>query len=352
MKKKCNWALVGYGGMGHWHVNKIQTMSDEFRICGIYDIKQSKLDEAVANGFKAYSSLEELLNDPKVELVTIATPNDSHEEIAIKLMNAGKNVISEKPVTLSTKSLKRMIAASKKNNVKFSVHQNRRWDEDYLVIKKLYDEKTLGKMYRVESRVHGSRGIPGDWRHLKAHGGGMVFDWGIHLLDQILMLKQGVKVTSIHAILNNITKEEVDDGFTVFLKFKDGFEAVVEVGTSNFISLPRWYALGTNGSAETGWDCSKGEMVLVTHWENRDAIPIVTAAGLTKTMAPRTPDTVKKLPLPRVESDVRDYYHNFHNAILGKEEQLVTHKQMLRDIKIVELIFESAEKNEVIKGSF
>lgn len=352
MGKKCNWALVGYGGMGHWHVKQLKTMPDEFKICGIYDIKQSKLDEAVENGLRAYQSLEELMNDPKVELVTIATPNDCHEEIAIKLMDSGKNVISEKPVTLTVESLKRMIAASERNHVKFSVHQNRRWDEDYLVVKKLYEENTLGKIFRVESRVHGSRGIPGDWRNKKAQGGGMVYDWGIHLFDQILMMKKGVKVSSIHSVLTNVTNEEVDDGFTVTMTFEDGFVAIVEVGTSNFINLPRWYVLGQNGSAETGWDCSKGKIVMVSNWENRDAVPIVTAAGITKTMAPRTSDTIQTYPIPRVESDVRDYYHNFRKAIKGEEEQLITHEQMLRDLKIVELVFESAEKNEVIKGSF
>ncbi|MFQ9800616.1 MAG: hypothetical protein ACLR23_18725 [Clostridia bacterium] len=71
-----------------------------------------------------------------------------------------------------------MIDASKETGKLFVVHQNRRWDEDYLTIKKIYEEHLLGNVYRIESRVHGSRGIPGDWRGEKEHGGGMVLDWG------------------------------------------------------------------------------------------------------------------------------------------------------------------------------
>ena len=350
--KKINWALIGYGGMGNWHVRQLKTMEDVINICGIYDILPEKRKAAEENGLKAYPTLEALLADPEIDLVTIATPNDVHEPIAIQAMNAGKNVISEKPVTMTCASLQKMIDASEKNGVKFSVHQNRRWDEDYLVAKKLYEENTLGKIFKIESRVHGSRGIPGDWRNKKAQGGGMVFDWGIHLFDQVLMLTGGKKVTSIYAFVDNVTNEEVDDGFTVWLTFEDGLRIMVEVGTSNFIGLPRWYILGENGSAKYGWDVGKGKIVMVSDWEKRDAVPIVTAAGLTKTMAPRTSDTIKEYPLPRVPSDVRDYYRNFIKAIRGEEEQLVTHKQMMRDLRLVEAIFESAEKNQVIVGEF
>ena len=102
------------------------------------------------------------------------------------MMKAGKNVVSEKPVTLCSADLQEMIEASRECGRFLTVHQNRRWDEDFLTVKKLLAEGTLGEVYRLESRVHGSRGIPGDWRQEKEHGGGMVLDWGVHLLDQAL----------------------------------------------------------------------------------------------------------------------------------------------------------------------
>lgn len=341
-----NWALIGYGGMGHWHVNKLQTL-EEINICGIYDIDEAKRVEAEQNGLHAYASLEELLADPQVELVTIATPNDFHRSIAIQALEAGKNVISEKPVTLSCDDLQAMIDASKRAGKRFTVHQNRRWDEDFLIMKQIYDNNTLGPVFNIESRVHGSRGVPGDWRNRKLQGGGMILDWGVHMLDQILQMVDQ-PVVSVYCTVSHVTNDEVDDGFKTIITFGSGLTAQVEVGTSNFINLPRWYMQGENGTALIkDWDLS-GEIVMVSDWENRDAVPVVTAAGLTKTMAPRTEETIKRYPLPKVESDVRDFYRNFIKAIHGEEEQIVTHPQMMRVMKLMETLMKSADLNEVI----
>lgn len=347
MTNKAGWALVGFGGMGGWHVGKLKTLTDIIDICGVYDINPERNKAAEEAGLHAYSSLDELLADPKVEFITIATPNDFHKEIAIKALEAGKHVISEKPVTLSSSDLQEMFDASYKANRIFSVHQNRRWDEDFRVAKKLYDENTLGKIFTIESRVHGSRGIPGDWRNTKEHGGGMVLDWGVHMLDQILLMIPHPLV-SVYAELSHVTNDAVDDGFKTLLTFEDGLNVHVEVGTSNFINLPRWYILGENGSATIEWDIVSGKIVMVSDWENRDAVPVETAAGLTKTMAPRTEETIKTYPLPRIDLDVRDYYRNFVKACRGEEEQIVRHDQMMRVMKLMEAIFKSAETKEVI----
>ncbi|MBQ4090195.1 MAG: Gfo/Idh/MocA family oxidoreductase [Clostridia bacterium] len=342
-----NWALIGYGGMGHWHVNQLKTMPELINIAGIYDILEEKRVEAEANGLKAYPSLEALLADPEIDFITIATPNDFHRPIAIQAMAAGKHVISEKPVTMTADDLQAMIDAAKKYDRIFSVHQNRRWDEDYRIIKKLYDENTLGRVFNIESRVHGSRGIPGDWRNKKLQGGGMILDWGVHMLDQLLQIVPE-NVVSVYNVNSHVTNDEVDDGFKAVITFASGVTAQVEVGTSNFINLPRWYIQGENGTAIIkDWDCS-GEIVMVSDWEKRDAVPVVTAAGLTKTMAPRTEETIKRYPLPRIDSDVRDYYRNFIKAMNGEETQLVTHPQMMRVVKLMEALQKSAELNEVV----
>lgn len=112
--KKIGFAVIGYGGMGSWHAS---TCADDFKdtaeLIGIYDIKPERRAAAEAEGIHAFSSREELLADERIDLVTVATPNDVHKEIAIAAMAAGKNVISEKPVALSQEELEEMIAASK-----------------------------------------------------------------------------------------------------------------------------------------------------------------------------------------------------------------------------------------------
>lgn len=340
------WALIGYGGMGRWHVEKLRTLP-EFEIAGVYDILPERREAAVKDGLTAYDSLESLLADASVELVTIATPNDLHRPIAIQAMAAGKHVISEKPVTLSSRDLQAMIDASRKYGRIFSVHQNRRWDEDFLIIKQIYDQNSLGRVFNIESRVHGSRGVPGDWRNTWLQGGGMILDWGVHMLDQLLMLVDK-PVVSTFCTVSHVTNDEVDDGFKAIITFGSGLTAQVEVGTSNFINLPRWYMQGENGTAVIHDWALNGEIVKVSDWEKRDAVPVVTAAGLTKTMAPRTEETIQRYPLPKVESDVRDYYRNIARAIRGEEKQLVTHAQMMRVMRLMEACFKSAEENAVV----
>ena len=195
--------------------------------------------------------------------------------------------------------------------------------------------------------MHGSRGIPGDWRNTKAQGGGMVLDWGVHLLDQMNMM-MGKMPVSVYATLSNVTNEEVDDGFTAVSMFDNGVKFTVEVGTSNFINLPRWYILGLNGSAVIeDWDIN-GKIVVATSDEEHDAVPIVTAAGLTKTMAPRTPETIREYPLERIDSDIHDYYRNIAAVVNGEAEPIVTHDQQRELMRLMEAIFESAEKNQVV----
>lgn len=340
--------IVGFGGMGNWHREIIETI-DQVSVAGIYDISEERNQYAIEHDLHTYPSLEELLEDSEVDVVLIATPNDIHKPVAIKAMRAGKHVISEKPVTLCSKDLKEMIAVSKETNQFFTVHQNRRWDEDFLTIKKIYEDKTLGEVVRIESRVHGSRGIPGDWRQEKEHGGGMILDWGVHLLDQILLIFGETKLKYVHGTVTNITNQLVDDGFTTTLTFENGVEVYVEVGTSNFISLPRWYMLGVNGTAIIEDWSLNGKIVCATGKDEKDVVPVRTAAGLTKTMAPRRDDTISTKELPVVKSDIRDFYRNVVKVIKEGEEAKIKLPEVMRVMKLMEAIFESAREHKVIE---
>ncbi len=334
-------AVVGYGGMGGWHAEHLLT-SDVATLAGIYDIKEERCELARSRGIYAYPSYESLLADKSVELITVAIPNDVHEEVVIAALNAGKNVICEKPVTLSLESLERMIAAAEKNGVRFSTHQNRRWDVDYLAMKQIYDSGEIGKVINVESRIHGSRGIPSDWRGEREHGGGMLYDWGIHLIDQILMIF-GWDVKAVNCGCDHITNQEVDDGFRLELLFQSGQRALIEVGTYNFIAMPRFYMRAEKGSALiTDWR-EEAKVVKCKYWHENDVLPVKTAAGLTKTMAPRDEVTTDTYSIPRPASDVHDYYRHFIKAIREGVEQDVTYDQMRTDLQIILAAFQSAE---------
>ena len=347
MKK--NIVVIGYGGMGGWHVEHA-LKSDVVNLVGIYDIKKERRDLARERGIFAYESLEDVLNDKNVDLVTIAIPNDVHKEVVEKCLNAKKHVICEKPVALSVSDLKSMIDTANKNGVLFTTHQNRRWDVDFLAMKQLASTGEIGKVKRIESRIHGSRGIPSDWRSKKQYGGGMILDWGIHLIDQILQIIQS-PIDSLYCENTHYTNDEVDDGFRLSMYFEDGSTAYVEVGTFNFIAMPRFYMLAQNGSAKIEDWREKCKVAKCKAWHENDVLPVKTAAGLTKTMAPRDNVTMDYYEIDRPSSDVHEFYRNFTKAMDGKETQFVTHEHMLKDMRVMELCFESDKKRQVVKFS-
>ncbi len=346
MGRIVNVAVVGYGGMGGWHTRLLQEIP-EVHLAGVYDILPERNRAAEEKGIKAYESYEALLADPEVDVVTVAIPNDAHKDVCIQAMEAGKLVISEKPVTTSSEILEEMIAASERTGSVFTVHQNRRWDEDFRVAEKIAKSGQLGRVFSIQSRVHGSRGIPGDWRNTKEHGGGMVLDWGVHLLDQMNMM-MGKMPKTVYATLSNVTNEEVDDGFTAIFTFDEGLVFTEEVGTSNFINLPRWYIQGVNGTAQIDDFQVNGKIIVATSDEKHDAVPIITAAGLTKTMAPRTPDTIMRTASAPDPLRYQDHYRNIAKVVNGEADPIVTHDQQRELMRLMEAIFESAEKNQVV----
>lgn len=163
--------------------------------------------------------------------------------------------------------------------------KNRRWDPDFLVIRDLYKGQ-IGDLFQIESRVHGANGIPGDWREQAAHGGGMLLDWGVHLIDQILWLVDS-PIKSMAADFSYILGNEVDDGFILYLTFENGTRTLIEVGTVTLASYHVGMLKGLNGAAKIeDWDLS-GEIVVATHQDDLVAPkPIKAGVGLTKTMAP------------------------------------------------------------------
>ena len=333
-------AIVGYGGMGGWHADRIRE-NDVAELKGIWDIKQDRRDLAISKGIHVYSSYEDLLADKSVEIVTVAVPNELHKPLCIQALEAGKNVICEKPVCLSSRELQDIIDVALRTGKLFTTHQNRRWDSDFLMMKQVYESGDLGEVFGIESRVQGSRGIPGDWRGKKEHGGGMLLDWGVHLIDQTLQITKERRIERIYCCFDHITNYEVDDGFKLDIYFENGLTARIEVGTSHFLSLPRHYMTGSNGSAIIrGWgkDC---EVVCCKNWEEKDVIPVVTAAGITKTMAPRNKDNITQYVIPNPESDVHEFYKNFSDAIDGRAEQIVTHKELMRVMRVMEACFAS-----------
>lgn len=344
MAQKKRLAIVGYGGQGAWHASWAQR-SDVIELAGVYDIAETRMQAARELGIHTYDSREALLSDVSVDIVLCATPNDVHKEIVIDALSHGKHTVCEKPVALSVADFDEMVAAAQAAGRIFTVHQNRRFDVDYLAIKGLLDRDEIGEVIRIESRVQGSRGIPSDWRCHRPYGGGMILDWGVHLIDQMMQLIPRT-VTDVYCEITNITTDEVDDGFTLHLTFDGGARAIVEVGTYNFLAMPRFYMQTRGGTALIEDWQKRCRVAKLKAWNEKEVLPVQTAAGITKTMAPRDELTLDIYEIDRPTSDVHDYYRNLVRAIDGDAQILVTCEQARRVLLVMEAAFRSAQSGE------
>lgn len=340
--------IIGYGGMAGNHEKVMRVDYDRMKLKGIFDISSHRCDVAREQGYYAYSSREEMLNDPEIEVVIIAATNDVHKEIAIDALRAGKHVICEKPATMTSDELCEIMAVAKETGKIFTVDQNRRTNRDFVLMMQTVESGKIGKPYVIESRVEGSRGMPGGWRTEKKLGGGMMLDWGVHLIDQVMYFAKE-KVTEVYCQMFNVHYDEVEDNLKLMMTFESGLTAQIEVGTNNYIKHPRWYVLGDEGTLQIDdWDCS-GRAVRCLDKENKWGEEIaVTKAGPTKTMAPRSPETVETFELSEPEGvtdNLTVVYNQLLDAVEGKAELTIKPEEALRVMKVMEAAFESAEKH-------
>ncbi|CAM3107499.1 Gfo/Idh/MocA family oxidoreductase [Lactococcus laudensis] len=334
-----NIVIIGYGGMGSYHQKELMP-HELVNVIGVYDIAQKAQDKAREAGLTVYDSLEQVLKDASVEAVLIATPNDVHKALSIAALRAGKQVICEKPVAMNVGELDDILAVAAETGNTFMVHQNRRWDPDFLVIRELYQNGQIGDLFQIESRVQGANGIPGDWREQAEHGGGMLLDWGVHLIDQILWLIDN-PVKSMAADFSYVLGQEVDDGFILYLTFENGIRSLIEVGTTNYSQLPRWYVKGLNGAAKIdNWDLS-GEIVVATNQADLVApAPIKAGVGLTKTMAPPSEEATKKVAITEVLPEFPSFYQNFYDVLRNGAAPIVKNDEVRKVLSLIDSVFD------------
>lgn len=349
-------AIIGFGGMGSFHAEKgvgrynDSKSGEPVEVAGIYDISEERMNVARERGLHVYSSPEQIWNDKEIEAVVIATPNDKHLEYVEAAAAAGKNIIVEKPAGMSHAEVMRMYRAAEEGGVVFTPHQNRRWDDDFVTVKNIVNSDILGKTYCVESRVMGANGIPGAWRKLPECGGGMMLDWGVHLIDQMLCMIGG-RVKSVYCSYSYNAGEAVDDGFVFEAKFDTGVTYRIVVDTNTFVELPRWQVYAVDGTmAVTNWRNFKveGKMIRCLIRHDDQLVGVSAGNGFTKTMAKRRSETVEELPISVMRGDKTAFYRNFVKAVRGNDSTTVKKEQIDRLFRIMEIAKQSSDQNTVI----
>lgn len=187
--KPINTALCSFGMSGWVFHAPFITTHPGFNLYGVWE-RTKNLAEEKYPGVKTFRSLEALLEDDAVELVVVNTPSVTHFDFARQALEAGKHIIVEKPFTATVGEAEELIGLAIKKNLYLSVYQNRRYDSDYLTVKKILDQGLLGPV--VEAEIHYDRFVPA--LSYKVHketptaGVGALYDLGSHLIDQALQL--------------------------------------------------------------------------------------------------------------------------------------------------------------------
>ena len=178
----------------------------------------------------------------------------------------------------------------------------------------------------------------------------MMYDWGVHLIDQILFMMPDAKVKTVFADLKNVLHEEVDDYFKIILKMDNGVTAHIELSTYILKYQPRWLAAGDKGTlviqslgGVDGAIYRTGQLL-----EKLPPQIAESAAGPTRQFAPVPPGGIVEEPLPEIQTDVLDFYRNFIDVIDGKAEQFVKIPSVRRVLAVMEACRKSSETGEAI----
>ncbi len=233
--------LIGYGKIGERHANCISVHPDAL-LAGAFDIKKERLN-LFADLYKdalAYKSVEEVIHDKRIDIVSICTPNYTHADITIAALQAGKHVLVEKPMAIKKVDCEAMIHTSLKTGKSLFVVKQNRFNPPVQAVKKLLDEKKMGKIYSISINCYWNRNEnyyrQSDWKGKKALDGGTLFTQFSHFIDVVYYLFGDMKV--LYAQLANVGHQGLiefeDTGVVSFILNEYNAPGVLHYTTSAF----------------------------------------------------------------------------------------------------------------------
>ena len=246
--EKPNVVVVGYGFAGRCFHTYLVSLAAGLNLYGVVTSRaEARADVEQRYGAKTFAGFEEAIADPAVDLVVLATPNDLHAPQAIAAMRAGKHVVTDKPMCLDVAEADGMLAASRQSGKLLSVFQNRRWDGDYLTVRKVIEEGKIGAPFLLELAWN-QYGKPRGWRSQAEHGGGKLFDLGAHMIDQVLQLVPAAVERVYCRTFGGFWGNDVEDHAHCTISFANGVDAHIDTSSLAAKPKPRWYVLGTEGA--------------------------------------------------------------------------------------------------------
>jgi predicted dehydrogenase len=260
--KEVRCALIGYGGtfnMGKFHGEQINAVPG-MRVTAACDVDAQRVKQAAEDfpGIETFTDVKALLKSPHVDLCVLILPHNLHAPVALQCLKAGKHVILEKPMCITTAEAKAMIDLARKRDLMLTVFHNRRHDGDFKALRQAIADGLLGEVFSIEM-WDGGYGKPRTWwRSKKEISGGAFYDWGAHFLDWLLNIVPSPVVNVNGYFQKRVWRESSnEDHVQAVIRFANGTVANVQMSGIAHHSLPRWRVLGTQGavvSGDTGFD--------------------------------------------------------------------------------------------------
>ena len=330
--------VIGYGGafnMGRQHLTFMKQ-------AGMTPVAVAELDETrlkVAReefpGIETHTSVSAMLDQSDVDLVTVITPHNTHAELALQCLRAGRHVISEKPLAITTAECDEMIRAAKARDLLLSTYHNRHWDGCILeALEQIHRREVIGEVYRIEAHM-GGYNRPGDWwRSSKSISGGILYDWGVHLLEYALQILQseivevtGFSHTGFWADQTRWRADVNEDEATAIVRFKNG--TWINLTMSSIASAPRKGWLEITGT--TGTYIFDGNTYQILQKKE----------GQTATTSGKNPN-----------GQYHRYYDNIAAHLSMGEALIITPEWSRRPIHILDLACQSAACGQTLKAQY
>jgi scyllo-inositol 2-dehydrogenase (NADP+) len=329
--------VIGYGGafnMGRSHLNEMQKAG--MTPVAVSDLDEGRLKVAEQDfpGIQTYKTVAQMLKKSDVNLVTIITPHNTHAKLALQCLRAGRHVVCEKPLAITTAECDAMIAEARKGKLTLSTYHNRHWDGCIMEAVKHIRSGVIGDVVRVEAHM-GAYRQPGDWwRTSRTISGGVLYDWGVHLLEYSLQVIDsdmtevaGFSKSGFWAPKTAWKQDTIEDeGFAV-VRFKNGVWLTLTI--TNIDSRPKPGVLEFTGTLGT-YLMNHGDHEIITH---KGASRIITCGV-------------------NPASEGWRFYQNVADHLTKSEKLVITPEWSRRPIHILDLACRSARQGKAIKTTY
>lgn len=314
-------------------------------------------------------SAEEAFADPDIDLIVVATPNETHFDLASQALQAGKHVVVDKPITSSAQSARALAELARDRRRLLAPFHNRRWDGDFLTVRKLIHDNSLGRVVEIVSRFDRYRPLqrPNTWKEAATASTGLLYDLGPHLVDQALAL-YGPPARLACTLRYDRDRTDIDDAFDLILYYDLPYGRALRYACHATMLAaepsPRFLVNGTLGTyRKYGVDPQEPTLVNsarrpprldspeseTTPWlpEPESAWGTVTVT----TELSQTPEVVRS-HFPTVAGDYRQFYANVRDAILGKAQLAVTAEDGYRTLRLLDLARQSYQDRRILPVTF